>query len=50
MFDFSMVPTYKMEYDFGFITKEDVASYVDMGIITEDDYKTIVGEDHEAKG
>ena len=46
-FDNSMVSIYKMEYDFGFITKDDVARYVGMQIITLGDYQTIVGEPYE---
>lgn len=51
MFDFgnfSMVPTYQMEYNFGFVDKATVASYVRMGIITASDYQTIVGDPYVA--
>lgn len=46
MFNFSMVPTYKMEYDWGFIDKATVKSYVEMKIITPDEYQQIVGESY----
>lgn len=47
MFTFSMVPTYKLEYQWGFIDKNTVKSYVTMGIITVSDYQEIVGEPYE---
>lgn len=44
----NMVPTYKEEYDLGWIDKATVRSYVDsLHIITKEDYKTITGEDYE---
>ncbi|MBD5429724.1 XkdX family protein [Lactobacillus sp.] len=44
-----MVPTYKQEFDLGWITRETVKSYVDtLHIINKEDYKTITGEAYEA--
>lgn len=42
-----MTPTYKMEYEFGWITKDDLASYVEQGLMTKAGYKAILGVDYE---
>ena len=43
-----MFEIYKMEYDFKFITKTDLKSYVGMGILSQPDYDRIVGDNtHE---
>lgn len=39
-----VVPSFKMEYDYGFISKDDVASWVRQGIITAANYLEITGE------
>lgn len=43
-----LAPMYKMEYDFGWIDKETVKSYVQLGYITSKGYKLITGEDYVA--
>lgn len=43
-----MVPIYKQEYDLGWINKQVVASYIDMGIIDSNGYERIVGEAYVA--
>ncbi len=42
-----LAPTYKMEYDWGWINKATVQSYVKLGYITGKGYKLITGEDYE---
>ena len=42
-----MFEIYKMEYDFEFITKADLKSYVGMGILSQPDYDRIVGDSNE---
>ena len=37
-----MVPIYKQEFDLGWINKQVVASYIDMGIIDANGYERIV--------
>ncbi|TSO25280.1 XkdX family protein [Lactobacillus sp. LL6] len=46
-FDLDMTPTYQMEYEFSMITKQDLRSYVTMGILTKAGYKRILGEDYD---
>lgn len=46
MFNFDMTPTYQMEYQFGFITATDLADYVQMGILTKEGYKKILGVEY----
>lgn len=41
MSDFDRV---KMYYDYGWATKEQVAMYVEFGVITPEDYQVITGE------
>ncbi|WP_289761580.1 XkdX family protein [Lactobacillus intestinalis] len=43
-----MVPIYKQEFDLGWINKQTVASYIDMGIIDANGYERIVGEAYVA--
>lgn len=43
-----LAPTYKMEYDWGWIDKATVQSYVKLGYITGKGYKIITGEDYES--
>lgn len=43
-----LAPTYKMEYDWGWIDKDTVKSYVKLGYITGKGYKLITGEDYVA--
>ncbi|MCH3989889.1 MAG: XkdX family protein [Lactobacillus sp.] len=45
---FDMTPTFKMEYDFGMIDKQTLASYVAAGNMCIDaaGYKEITGEDY----
>lgn len=52
MFNFAvldMTPTYKMEYEFNIITKQDLYNYVGMGILSKEGYKQILGVDYEAQ-
>jgi hypothetical protein len=44
-----MTPTYKMEYEFGWITKDDLASYVEQGLMTKAGYKEILGVDYDTQ-
>lgn len=37
----------KRFYDLGLYTKEQVATFVRRGVLTEEQYKEIVGEDYE---
>lgn len=39
-----MFDIYKFEYDCQFITKDELHSYIDMGILSEPDYHRIVGD------
>lgn len=43
-----MFEIYKMEYDFGFITKDDLKSYIPDYDLSWDEYYQIVGEDNAA--
>lgn len=43
-----MFEIYKMEYDFGFITKDDLKSYIPNYDLSWDEYNRIVGEDNAA--
>lgn len=49
MFNFiiDMTPTYKMEYDFGFIGVAELKTYVQNGSLTLAGYKEIVGKDYD---
>lgn len=49
VFNLDMTPTYKMEYDFGFITVDDLRSYVQNGSLTKAGFKEITGDDYEAE-
>lgn len=43
-----MFTIYKMEYDFGWITKEELQSYVPNYDLSQDEYNRIVGDpEHE---
>jgi len=45
-----MFEIFKFEYDCQFITKQELYSYIDMGILSQKEYDEIVGDDHaEAK-
>lgn len=47
VFNFDMTPIYKNEYDWGWIDKAILASYVKQGLcITADGYKEITGDDY----
>lgn len=41
-----MVPTYKLQYDWGWITKDTVKEYCKRGYFTKKGYQTITGEDY----
>lgn len=41
-----MFDIYKFEYQCGFITGEDLNSYVAMGILSQTDYQKIVGDEN----
>lgn len=43
-----MFTIYKMEYDFGFITKDDLKSYIPDYDLSWDEYNRIVGEGNAA--
>ena len=43
-----MFDIYKMEYDFGFITKETLQSYVPNYDLSQDEYNRIVGDNNVA--
>ncbi|TDM88301.1 XkdX family protein [Lactobacillus crispatus] len=42
-----MFDIYKMEYDFGMITKDDLQSYVPDYGLSQDEYNRIVGDSNE---
>nr|DAW18305.1 MAG TPA: hypothetical protein [Caudoviricetes sp.] len=42
-----MFEIYKFEYDCQFITKQELYSYIGMGILSETDYHRIVGDTSE---
>lgn len=39
---------YKMDYDFGWYSKDQMKGLVAQGFLSADNYKKIVGEDYEA--
>lgn len=41
-----MSSIYKQEYDLGWITKDNVKGYVQMGFVTPEQYQVIVGEEY----
>ena len=43
-----MFTIYKMEYDFGWITKEELHSYIPDYDLSQDEYNRIVGEAYVA--
>ena len=42
-----MFEIYKFEFDCGFITQDELRSYIDMGLITQAEYQEIVGGSNE---
>lgn len=42
-----MFAIYKFEFDCGFINKDELRSYIDMGLITQAEYQEIVGGTNE---
>ena len=42
-----MFEIYKFEYDCQFITKQELYSYIGMGILSQDEYNRIVGDTSE---
>lgn len=44
----AVVASFKRLYEAGKVTKDDMKKRVARGIITEDDYKVITGEDYAA--
>lgn len=44
---FNMTAIYQKEYSWGWINKDTLASYVQMGILSKDGYKAILGVDYE---
>lgn len=43
-----MFEIYKFEFDNQFISQDELASYIDLGLITRDQYQEIVGGNNEA--
>lgn len=43
-----MFRIYKFEYDNDFISRDELRSYIDMGLITQDEFQEIAGEAYVA--